>query len=65
MKYREFTKTIDALTQNELKLRTSELRRKIAQTRLSTKVGRTKNFREVFSLRKQLAVILTRASQKV
>lgn len=57
MKYADFKTKTRALTPAELVARATELESQITKTRLEMAVHKVKNLRQVFHLRKQLAVI--------
>lgn len=57
MKYYDFKTKTRALTPAELVVRAGELESQIIKTRLEMAVRKVKNLRQVFHLRKQLAVV--------
>lgn len=50
---------LKSLSKPELQEKASKLRAEIDLTRLEIKIGRVKNVRKVFNLRKELAKVLT------
>lgn len=56
-KSRDFINNAKALAPAQLVVRARELAGQIAKTRLEIRAGKTKNLRQVFGMRKQLAVI--------
>lgn len=60
MKYSQFKKDISFLNKAELEAKASVLASQIAKTRLQLAAGKVKNFKEVSSLRKQLAIVMTK-----
>jgi ribosomal protein L29 len=60
MKRSQFKKDIAFLNKAELETKALALASQIAKTRLQLAAGKVKNFKEVASLRKQLAVVKTK-----
>jgi ribosomal protein L29 len=60
----KFTSTANKLSEGELTTQARELRAKIAKLRLERFVGKSRNVREVFTLRKHLSIINTLLNNK-
>ena len=60
----KFKKDHKHLTKPELQAKIRELNSKIIKTRLELKIGKVKNLRSVFNMRKQLAILKTYENDK-
>jgi ribosomal protein L29 len=55
----KYTKTVTNLSAGELAVKVTDLERQIAKIRLEKNIGKNRNLRQGFILRKQLAVVKT------
>jgi len=59
----KYKKQIASFTQDELLVESTRLRELLKKAILGKISGRNKNLREIFVLRKHLAIVLTKSSQ--
>lgn len=55
----KFKNQVKNLNQEELAARAREMQKQLAKTKLELKIGKVRNNRQLFILRKQLAIIKT------